>query len=359
MDDFDARRASLDLVTAFVNNHKLSAAELPILLADVFRAISGFDTQPLESTRSNETVSESDSVPASAKEKPAEIEAPGPSPTAKMPAASAMAVSIEDSLADPNVIVSLITGEKFKILKRHLGKHGLTEAEYRQRFNLPDDYPMVAPAYAKLRRELATKMHASAKNEGAKSQPAEDLSSEAVERAPEPAKKKAVSAKKASRKKSVSSRMKTGADVADPVEAVGRDASVETAATIGVAGDANAASPMDTDTIKANPTPMSLPESAPEPDLGMADSATNKPAAKKPPRKRRMARPPATEKSSIDAAAKPASVEVSKAAAAAPAAAKPAARKPRKAKVGISSPENGAKAKPVRKERKRLSPVFS
>ena len=359
MDDFDARRASLDLVTAFVNNHKLSATELPILLADVFRAISGFDTQALESTRSNETVSELDSVPASANEKPAEFEAPVPGSAAKIPAASAMAVSIEDSLADPNVIVSLITGEKFKMLKRHLGKHGLTEAEYRQRFNLPDDYPMVAPAYSKLRREVATKMHASAKNEGSESQPAEALGPEPVEQAPEPVKAKAVSAKTASRKKSVSSRERPGAGAAGPVKAAERKTPVETPAASDAAGDDHDASPADTDTIKASPTPLALSERAAEPDSGKTDNATNRPAAKKPARKRRMARQPAAEKSSIDAAAKSASVEVSKAAAAAPAAAKPAARKPRKAKVRTSSPEDGAKAKPVRKERKRLSPVFS
>ena len=55
-----------------------------------------------------------------------------------------------------NHIVCLEDGKKFKMLKRHLrGSHDLTPAEYRAKWGLPPDYPMVAPVYAKERSENA------------------------------------------------------------------------------------------------------------------------------------------------------------------------------------------------------------
>jgi predicted transcriptional regulator len=65
------------------------------------------------------------------------------------------AVSVRKSLADPNVIVSMIDGQGYKSLKRHIAKHGFTPEEYRRHFNLPPDYPMVSRAYSSRRRELA------------------------------------------------------------------------------------------------------------------------------------------------------------------------------------------------------------
>ena len=59
----------------------------------------------------------------------------------------------------PDYIVCLDDGKKFKSLKRHIRvSHGLTPDEYRQKWNLPYDYPMVAPNYAKARSELAKKI---------------------------------------------------------------------------------------------------------------------------------------------------------------------------------------------------------
>ena len=62
------------------------------------------------------------------------------------------------SLASPEHIISLIDGKPYKSLRRHLTGHGLTPDEYRQRYGLKGDYPMVAPAYAELRRALAKKI---------------------------------------------------------------------------------------------------------------------------------------------------------------------------------------------------------
>ncbi|MBV1687716.1 MucR family transcriptional regulator [Novosphingobium sp. G106] len=65
------------------------------------------------------------------------------------------AVSVRRSLASKDHILSLIDGKPYKTLKRHLSGHGLTPAEYRQRYNLKGDYPMVAENYANMRRTLA------------------------------------------------------------------------------------------------------------------------------------------------------------------------------------------------------------
>ena len=59
----------------------------------------------------------------------------------------------------PDYIICLEDGKKLKMLKRHLAtRYNLTPEQYRARWNLPADYPMVAPAYAEKRRELAKKI---------------------------------------------------------------------------------------------------------------------------------------------------------------------------------------------------------
>ncbi|MCW6535948.1 MucR family transcriptional regulator [Sphingomonas lycopersici] len=73
------------------------------------------------------------------------------------------AVSIRSSVK-PDHIVSLIDGKKYKSLKRHLSSRGLTPAEYRQRYGLKPDYPMVAAEYSAARREVAVKLGLGQKN---------------------------------------------------------------------------------------------------------------------------------------------------------------------------------------------------
>ena len=70
----------------------------------------------------------------------------------------APAISVRKSLASPEHIVSIIDGKPHKGLKRHLSRHGLTPAEYRQRYDLKADYPMVARPYAETRRTLAKRI---------------------------------------------------------------------------------------------------------------------------------------------------------------------------------------------------------
>ncbi|MEL1250783.1 MucR family transcriptional regulator [Aurantiacibacter gilvus] len=108
-----------DIVTAHVANNNTDADALPSLIENVYAALSGLGT--------SEAVEEK------------------PEP----------AVSIRASVKKDK-IVCLDCGRDMKMLKRHLSTdHGLTPDEYRERWNLPADYPMVAPAYSDTRRQLA------------------------------------------------------------------------------------------------------------------------------------------------------------------------------------------------------------
>lgn len=68
------------------------------------------------------------------------------------------AVSIRKSLGSREHIISMLDGKPYKTLKRHLATNGLTPAEYRERYNLPKDYPMIAPAYSEHRRAVAAQI---------------------------------------------------------------------------------------------------------------------------------------------------------------------------------------------------------
>ena len=68
------------------------------------------------------------------------------------------AVSVRKSLASKDHIISMIDGKPYKTLRRHLSSHGLTPEEYRARYNLKPDYPMVSENYSAARREMAKKI---------------------------------------------------------------------------------------------------------------------------------------------------------------------------------------------------------
>lgn len=79
------------------------------------------------------------------------------------------AVSVRKSLASKDFIISLIDGKPYKSLKRHLARHGMTPEQYRERYKLKPDYPMVAENYAKQRRDLALKIGLGSKGRAARS----------------------------------------------------------------------------------------------------------------------------------------------------------------------------------------------
>lgn len=112
-----------DIVSAHVSNNNVAAGDLPILIEAVYGSLAGLG-QAAE--------------PIVEKREPA--------------------VSIRASVKSDH-LVCLEDGKKLKMLKRHLMTHyNLTPAEYRARWNLPSDYPMIAPEYAARRKELAVKI---------------------------------------------------------------------------------------------------------------------------------------------------------------------------------------------------------
>ncbi|MDP1028599.1 MucR family transcriptional regulator [Sphingomonas sp. KR1UV-12] len=80
-------------------------------------------------------------------------------PVAEAPASDfTPAVSVRKSLASKDHIISLIDGKPYKTLRRHLATNGLTPAEYRERYGLKSDYPMVSENYSESRRAMAKKI---------------------------------------------------------------------------------------------------------------------------------------------------------------------------------------------------------
>lgn len=79
------------------------------------------------------------------------------------------AVSVRKSLASKDHIISMLDGKPYRTLRRHLSTHGLTPEEYRARYNLKSDYPMVAPSYSEQRRAMAHKIGLGAKGRAARS----------------------------------------------------------------------------------------------------------------------------------------------------------------------------------------------
>jgi predicted transcriptional regulator len=107
------------IISAYVSNHSVEASSLGNLIQDIYTTLSQLDKN-----------------------------------SQKRNAAQAP-VTIEDSIT-PDYLICLEDGKKLKMLKRHLRtSYGLTPERYRERWNLPVDYPMVAPNYAKKRSALA------------------------------------------------------------------------------------------------------------------------------------------------------------------------------------------------------------
>jgi predicted transcriptional regulator len=91
------------------------------------------------------------------------------------------AVSVRKSLASKDHIISMIDGKPYRTLRRHLTGHGLTPEDYRARYNLKADYPMVAESYSEVRRDMA-------KGIGLGRKPGDELA-KGVEGAPKTARK--------------------------------------------------------------------------------------------------------------------------------------------------------------------------
>jgi predicted transcriptional regulator len=112
-----------DVVAAYVAHNSLARPDLPALIAAVHGALTGLGRP---------------AAPATEKPEPA--------------------VPIKKSIT-PDYLISLEDGKQYKSLKRHLRtQYNMTPEQYREKWGLPVDYPMVAPNYAKARSELARSM---------------------------------------------------------------------------------------------------------------------------------------------------------------------------------------------------------
>jgi predicted transcriptional regulator len=112
---------AVGIVTSFVKRNEVAASDLPGLIQTVHRAIA--------------TIGNAEEAPAEEQRK-------------------ASPAQIRRSIT-PEALISFEDGKPYRLLKRHLKTHDLTPEQYRVRWGLPADYPMVAPAYAEKRREFA------------------------------------------------------------------------------------------------------------------------------------------------------------------------------------------------------------
>jgi len=120
----DVLRMAVDVVAAYVSNNEVSTGQIPDVIHSVFNSLSGLEGAPSDDK--------------------AEAQKP--------------AVPVRKSV-NPDFIVCLEDGKKLKMLKRHLRTtYNMTPEEYRAKWNLPPDYPMVAPNYARQRSEFAKKI---------------------------------------------------------------------------------------------------------------------------------------------------------------------------------------------------------
>ena len=117
----DLTLLTAEIIGAYVENNEVRVEALPDLIKAVYGALIGLGGDSEE--------------PAAEEPKPS-------------------AYQVRKSISEGG-LVSFIDGRAYKTLKRHLGTHGMTPDEYRSRFGLPASYPMVAPAYAAKRSELA------------------------------------------------------------------------------------------------------------------------------------------------------------------------------------------------------------
>lgn len=122
MENVEILELTTEIVASYVSNNTVAAADLPAVISDIYRSLAGLGSQAVLAER--------------------------PKP----------AVTVKKSVT-PDFIICLEDGKQLKMLKRHLKTaYDMTPDQYRERWGLPADYPMVAPNYAKHRSALAKKI---------------------------------------------------------------------------------------------------------------------------------------------------------------------------------------------------------
>ncbi|MGA0602810.1 MucR family transcriptional regulator [Caulobacter sp. KR2-114] len=149
--DLAASKAT-EIVVAFLNSRAVEVADLPRLVREVRAALDGDErSSPSEEAAAHIEAGLHVAPPASSP--PDQESQDSPPPTAA--ALPTIPLSVEDTLT-PDYLVCLEDGQRFRSLRRHLmAKHGMTPEQYRSKWSLPADYPMVAPNYAAERSAVA------------------------------------------------------------------------------------------------------------------------------------------------------------------------------------------------------------
>lgn len=129
MDQEDTIQLATELTIAWLSNPhtRVTSEDVPTFLRSMFDAVTNLE------------------VSIASQEEPAEQ-------------SYEPAVSVRKSLASKDHLISLIDGKPYKTLRRHLSGHGLTPDDYRKRYGLKADYPMVAQSYSEARRDMAKRI---------------------------------------------------------------------------------------------------------------------------------------------------------------------------------------------------------
>ena len=123
--NIDPLSLTTDIVASHIANNSVHSGELPALIKGVYDALSGLGATPV--------LDDAPSKPQGA-------------------------VTARKSLSNQDHTISMIDGKPYKTLRRHITRHGHTPESYRETYGLAKDYPMVAPAYAEMRRNIAQKI---------------------------------------------------------------------------------------------------------------------------------------------------------------------------------------------------------
>jgi predicted transcriptional regulator len=125
--ELNAVELAVELTIAWLSNPntRTSADDVPVFLSKMYESVSGL------------------------------VGGPDDAPVEQAAQEYTPAVSTRKSLASPDHIISMIDGKPYKTLRRHLSINGMTPEEYRERYKLKADYPMVAPSYSEARRTMA------------------------------------------------------------------------------------------------------------------------------------------------------------------------------------------------------------
>ncbi|WP_374274415.1 MucR family transcriptional regulator [Brevundimonas sp.] len=131
-DQTDLLDLTATVISNYVSNNRVEASELPALISSVHTSLAGLGKEP----------------------EPEEPEVEKPTPA-----------QIRRSISD-DYLTSFIDGRKYRTLRRHLTTNGMTPDEYRERYGLKADYPLVAPAYSRARSEMAKSIGLGSKGRG-------------------------------------------------------------------------------------------------------------------------------------------------------------------------------------------------